>query len=349
MGKQHETYIVFSCQPESKELCLNEILSTSNEIKFDRWLSPGVGIIRCSATFAEFSAMCSQRTLIYLQHIFPAEYNINWDSQEPLNDILNNLTTRMQKDETFSVQMRKASAPSAEAQRIKSAIQTHIEAKGFQLQVSRPCTVISMFCTAERIILGLSRATQNLSNWPGGMRKYAFRPETISRAEFKLLEAIEHFALQLPQHGLAVDLGAAPGGWTRILLENGMHVIAVDPASLSPTLNAHPNLTHFKGLAQNFIKNNNEPIDVLVNDMKMDVQESAKIMNLMAPYVKCGGLAIVTFKLPHSKKTAIVNKGLSLLSKNYSVLHVKQLFNNRSEITVVARKREAALRTRGFA
>ena len=335
-----KTCIIFSCQMESKERCLNELLATGWGIKFDGWLGHGAGIIRCDGTFSEFSDSVRIKPLIFLQHIFPVEHTIYWNTQytTTLFDTLDELASRMCLDKSFSVQMRHTGTLGMEAQHLKREMQTYFESKGFKLQVSHPTLVVSVFCTEERIMLGLSHAAQNLSDWTGGMRKYAFRPETISRAEFKLLEAIEYFSIRLPTDGLAVDLGAAPGGWTRILLENGMRVIAVDPANLSSKLDKHPNLTHFRGLAQNFLKENASHIDVLVNDMKMDTLKSVSIMNEMSSSIKDGGLAIITFKLPQSKKTAVLNKGLALLSKKYSVKYVKQLFHNRSEITVIARK-----------
>lgn len=51
-------------------------------------------------------------------------------------------------------------------------------------------------------------------------------------AEFKLLEALEVFGIVLPSHGVALDLAAAPGGWTRVLRRAGEYVTAIDPGEL---------------------------------------------------------------------------------------------------------------------
>ncbi len=46
----------------------------------------------------------------------------------------------------------------------------------------------------------------------------------------------------------AVDVGAAPGGWTRLLARACAPVYAIDPANLDPDVVALPNVVHIKGL-----------------------------------------------------------------------------------------------------
>lgn len=333
--------IVISCQTGSEELCLNELSKTGFKTHFGTWLDSGVCSIHIDGTFSEFSDAVRRERLIFLQHIFPVDVSINYSESGQLpspSDILDGIASRMDKLKTFSVQLRKKDVTPEAAQKLKREMQEHLEAQGYSYQTGHPEQIVSVFLTAEQLLIGLSYTKENLSDWPGGMRAYAYREDTISRAEFKLLEAIECFSLELPTDGLAVDLGAAPGGWSKVLLEKGLRVIAVDPANLSPVIENNPNLTHFKGLAQSFLEKNDMAIDLLLNDMRMDTLDSIKITNDMAPCVKKGGLVIITFKLPKKGKMALVNKGLSLISREYSVLHARQLFHNRSEITVVAKK-----------
>jgi hypothetical protein len=46
-----------------------------------------------------------------------------------------------------------------------------------------------------------------LSDWAGGVRRFAREEGQLSRSEFKLLEAFEVFDISVPQKGLALDLG----------------------------------------------------------------------------------------------------------------------------------------------
>src|SRR5207248_6285352 len=141
--------------------------------------------------------------------------------------------------------------------------------------------VISLLCSFEKAYAGISLARENLSDWPGGMRHFAQTPEQISRAEFKLLEALELFGLTLPSQGQVLDLGAAPGGWTRLLLEAGMSVVAVDPAKLDSRLARHPRLEHYRGYAKEYLEeaiNRRRKFDVITNDMRMDAREAGRLL-----------------------------------------------------------------------
>ena len=66
--------------------------------------------------------------------------------------------------------------------------------------------IISLLYTTDKGYMGISTAEENLSSWPGGAHRFAQKPEQISRAEFKLLEALDVFGVILPSQGHALDL-----------------------------------------------------------------------------------------------------------------------------------------------
>jgi 23S rRNA (cytidine2498-2'-O)-methyltransferase len=181
--------------------------------------------------------------------------------------------------------------------------------------------------------VGLSDVEQNLSSWAGGARRFAREPGQISRSEFKLLEALEVFALPLPEGGLALDLGAAPGGWTRLLRARGLRVVAVDPAALDPRLAGDRGIRHVRATAQQFFPCR-ERFDLIVNDMRMDARDSARLMLDAAPCLRPEGHALMTLKLPAEGPEQVMHQALALLARRYRVLGARQLFHNRSEVTV---------------
>src|SRR3989442_8284381 len=97
---------------------------------------------------------------------------------------------------------------------------------------------------------GLSRVEDNLSAWAGGAIRFAREPHQVSRSEFKLLEALRVFHLSLPASGSALDLGAAPGGWTRRLRSAGLAVTAADPGGRDPPVVAVPGGRHVRATPQ---------------------------------------------------------------------------------------------------
>ncbi len=61
---------------------------------------------------------------------------------------------------------------------------------------------------------------------------FRFSKYQINRAEAKIAEAFEFFHIKNQALGKALDLGAAPGGWTGFLLSKGYTVVSVDSAKL---------------------------------------------------------------------------------------------------------------------
>jgi 23S rRNA (cytidine2498-2'-O)-methyltransferase len=207
---------------------------------------------------------------------------------------------------------------------------------GAALNVRDPDQVISVVCTASEAHLGLSLAAHNLSSWAGGEIRFRNEPERISRAEFKLLEALDVFRVDLPTSGRALDLGAAPGGWTRMLLGHGLEVTAVDPAELDPRLAGRPGLRHVRSRFED--ANLSGPFVVVLNDMRLDARDSARLMARAAGLLARGGFAIMTLKLPEDRTVLTAEAALRILEGDWTVAGARQLFHNRSEITAFLRK-----------
>lgn len=77
-------------------------------------------------------------------------------------------------------------------------------------------------------------------------------------------------------------LGAAPGGWSRICLKLGARVTAVDPAELDESI--RPKLQHFRMTTQEFLNENTQSFDFILNDMRMEPEESAELITRFYPF-----------------------------------------------------------------
>jgi 23S rRNA (cytidine2498-2'-O)-methyltransferase len=78
--------------------------------------------------------------------------------------------------------------------------------------------------------------------FPAPVGRYALTPpaDAPSRAWAKLEEGIRWAGLAPKPGETVIELGAAPGGGTRALVDRGLNVVAVDPRPLDPTLAKHP-------------------------------------------------------------------------------------------------------------
>ncbi|NOL43776.1 cell division protein FtsJ [Kribbella sandramycini] len=211
--------------------------------------------------------------------------------------------------------------------------------RGVEVTRSGQEWVVSCFEGPRAVLLGVNRLTDSLSDWPGGRMRLARGEERVSRSEFKLEEAIATFGLKLPNGGKAVDLGASPGGWTRILRLHGQEVWSVDPGYLDDRLRGDRGIHHAATTAGRFFADNRVRFDVAVNDMRMDQVLSARMMIDAAGHLRRGGLAVVTLKGGGKNPLDGARRGIAELRAGYDVLHARQLHHNRNEITVVARRR----------
>jgi 23S rRNA (cytidine2498-2'-O)-methyltransferase len=208
-----------------------------------------------------------------------------------------------------------------------------------------PQQVVSILCTPTTAYVGVSATEDNRSAWPGGKHRFKRDDDQVSRAEFKLLEAMSVFGFEFPAKGRALDIGASPGGWTRVLAARGLEVDAVDPGDLDPRLRNQRGVRHFRRRIQEYSPKGKE-FAAIVNDMKMDARDSVEIMLGFAPYLAAEGTAVMTLKLPKMGGSAtaarkmldMLREDLERLATGYEVIGARQLYHNRSEVTVALRR-----------
>jgi len=210
---------------------------------------------------------------------------------------------------------------------------------GFINNLENPQSIVSITFVNNSVFLGINFKDELPTNYKGGQPHFKENKDTICRAEFKLLEAIKNFKIDFSNDKTAIDLGASPGGWSKVLIEYGLKVDAIDPAFLDPRIENH--VEHYQMTTQEFLKNHyNMKYDVIVNDMKMNADYSCNLMNEFSQYLKTNGKAIVTLKLisiDYSNEE--VDDALDILKECYNIIAVKQLFHNRQELTVYLNKK----------
>ncbi|MFW5800049.1 MAG: SAM-dependent methyltransferase, partial [Spirochaetota bacterium] len=310
-------------------------------------INKDVGIIESEIGFKEIAKRFRENKPIFIRHINPSQIDINLNNTnkdiENLLLTVKPLLTILDKDKSFSVQTRILDKENKEDvnKRIYSTYEVNEELSkeigktGTTLDVKNPEQVLSVIIYKNKAYLGISLTEENLSSWAGGKRRLAKDENQISRSEFKLIEAIKEFQLNIPQKKQSLDLGASPGGWTRILRTYNHRVTAVDPADLHPSLVTDKKVSHIRKRAQDFLKTNTKNFDIMVNDMRLDIETSVNIMKISAEHLNQNGLAIMTMKLPKKQIQKSINKSLDKLQIHYKLIGARHLFHNRHEITVV--------------
>lgn len=201
-----------------------------------------------------------------------------------------------------------------------------------------PEVVISVYLQQKdqggRIFAGISEVEENLSPWSSGQCRIPRDPDSVSRAEAKLIEGWEAFGLGQPQPGLALDLGAAPGGWSRVLADWGFEVHAVDPAPLDPRVASRVHA--HQETAGRFLSRPGPEFDLLVCDMKMEAGKVADLLVSFSPRLKVAARIFTTLKLGKGEGGIDeARRALDTLKSRFRVEAARQLFFNRSEVSVL--------------
>ncbi len=182
---------------------------------------------------------------------------------------------------------------------------------------------------------------ERASPWPLGIPRLKMPRDAPSRSTLKLAEAFHVFLGDdlerlLQPEMRAVDLGAAPGGWTWQLTHRGLHVMAVDNADLKGELVDNALVRHIR--EDGFRFRPKKPVDWLVCDM---VEQPRRIATLVAMWLAEGHArhAIFNLKLPMKKRLeeielckAILHERLEPLGRTYHLV-IKQLYHDREEVT----------------
>lgn len=341
--------LILSADPAFVDLALAEVQQITT-VEGSVALADGVWRVATQRPSWEVAEAWRAAPPIFVRHIYPAHLELGLRNKRETDfailrqETLAHLASLVDPELTFSVQARVLAELPYKPFDLNQLLSTSLhESTGATIDVRAPQQILSVVCAAapqptrhvtHTAYVGFSLAVHNLSGWAGGMRRFARDEGQISRAEFKLLEALELFQIKLPSRGVALDLGASPGGWTRVLRQHDQYVTAVDPGSLDPRLAQDRGIRHKVMTAEQYLADEPDRFDLIVNDMRMDARDSARLMVTYAKQLYRHGSVIMTLKLPEEHREPIIEHAFAILREAYTVAGARQLFHNRSELTV---------------
>ena len=208
----------------------------------------------------------------------------------------------------------------------------------------KPCLHL-FFIDSCNLYAGISRPGNN-SPWPMGIPRLKFPKEAPSRSTLKLEEAFHVFVprdewdTRLAPGMKAVDLGAAPGGWTWQLVNRHMFVTAVDNGPMHRDLMESGLVNHLQ--EDGFMFQPAKPVDWMVCDI---VDKPSRTAGRMADWLVNGWCreAIFNLKLPMKQRFSAVEAAVDKIqsrmveAERRCSLNIKQLYHDREEVTVHAK------------
>jgi 23S rRNA (cytidine2498-2'-O)-methyltransferase len=194
--------------------------------------------------------------------------------------------------------------------------------------------VIAEVCVAsrERVMVGALLGHESPTVARGGRARARMPRGSPSRAARKLVEAFD-WTQRAPEPGeTAVDLGAAPGGWTTVLLERRCRIVAIDPGALLPELAKNRAVEHLKISA--FDYEPDEPVDWLFCDMAWRPLEVASLIAKWGRR-RWASAFIANIKLPMKRRAEFVERVLGIIEEGgWRDVKARQLYHDRFEVTV---------------
>jgi 23S rRNA C2498 (ribose-2'-O)-methylase RlmM len=239
----------------------------------------------------------------------------------------------------------------ARATRITKMVMAHVREK--QKEFLKRYVTPDVFATTERLSsdillqiyvpakdsLWFSSGTMSdgVSVWEAGFQRMKTLRGAPSRSASKLEEALSCLGVHPADGETAVDLGAAPGGWSFVLARHGARVQAVDHAALDIK-----NMSSLKGTIIH-VKDNGlkfmppEPVDWMVCDMVMGARDTLSVLKAWHEQ-KAMRNFVVNVKLPKNNPWPQVSEALDLIETfGWAVARGRHLLHDRSEITLVGR------------
>lgn len=201
--------------------------------------------------------------------------------------------------------------------------------------------ICQIYCPSQDDLwLSVARLSEGVSHFEAGFRPMRSLKNAPSRSASKLEEALSILG-RYPKPGeTAVDLGAAPGGWSMVLARHGAIVDAIDHADLrlDPKMKLEGQINHIKANGLKYMPP--EPVDWLVCDMVMGARDSLEILKKWAQ-ASAMRQFVVNVKLPKGNPWQGALKALETIEiiQEYSV-SVRHLLHDRSEITVFGYKKD---------
>lgn len=180
-------------------------------------------------------------------------------------------------------------------------------------------------------------------DWRAGVPRLRLSREAPSRSALKLEEGLlrllgpgerERF---LTPGDTAVDLGAAPGGWSWVLAKRGLDVTAVDNGPLDNELLATGMVRHLR--ADGFTFRPERPVDWMVCDM---VDKPVRVAELAGQWLQRGDCrhALFNLKLPMKQRfresRAMLQRAANRAESGGRRVRTtcRHLYHDREEVTV---------------
>ena len=161
--------------------------------------------------------------------------------------------------------------------------------------------------------------------------------ETPSRAYYKIAEAYEAFDLPFDHQERVLELGSAPGGASKFLLDQDTYVLGVDPAEMDPVVGKHIQFKHLKKPFESLTKDDfTKDVDWIISDINLPPTVVLRELDRLLTFLEPRGV-VLTLKMNDPKHLHLLQETVTRYKQTgFSKVELKYLPSHRQEIALVA-------------
>ncbi len=332
----------------------NELKELFGDCKFDD-LFEGNFVLTSQETNSESISKIKAKDPIFVHNAIPVDVYLENPKIEVLpQEIVDKFLKEdlLKKGQPFAIDTLTNKSP-IKSRDLEVRVGSLLEEKGFSVDLKNPSQLIGVVVYDGKVYAGAAEVSTLLYPCIDLAKKFAresMKEDRLNRAQFKLVEAIGRFNLKLDGQGkYALDLGASPGGWSKVLASKGYEVISVDKGNLDESIVGNPKITHIQQTItpENVLTIKKEvkeiigdkTLEIITNDMNLSPLESIELMNEFADYLHSGSTAVLTLKSVRRNIMDLIKEAKEKLEKNYEIVKAKHLEQNRREITLYIHKK----------
>ncbi len=343
--------IILLCRPGFEKECAGEIMEQANKHQFPAYIqtseSSGYVLLVSSSELStdELITKIDFRQLIFTRQWFACDKEVlSLPETDRLPDILS-IIKLFQKD-FYDVEMDYADTNEGKSlNKFCKQFRPHLVNvlnKNHLLSAHASWRLHLFFTDSLNVSIGIA-PIENSAKDVMGINRLKMPGKAPSRSTLKLEEAIHWFLskkqqAELIKNGMtAVDLGAAPGGWTWQFVRRDCLVTAIDNGPMDDALMKTGMVEHLKTDAFTYAPK--KKVDWLVCDMAERPLHVSRLIARWFTSKQCNN-AIFNLKLPMKKRLASVQECITLLETTLTQagikynIQAKHLYHDREEITV---------------
>jgi len=318
-----------------------EILKLLPSSKVRKLFFKGNLYVECGLPEEEAVEALREADTTYLGRVFPVDAEVKISAAKASIEALYEAVSigDLGEGDTFRVSCTRRGSHEFRSRDVEVTVGMRLEEEtDAVVDLKSPSKTVVVQIFQDLAYVGVTPSVNLLVKEIKRFRKYAKGERPFTRAEFKIREALKAFDVEVTNDFRVLDVGAAPGGWTKVLAGMARRVVAVDPADLHPSVEEMSNVTHLRCRAEDLPEDIGE-FDLITNDMNISPTESAEIMNALAELLRGGGAAIMTVKFVTRERRRHTREAIGILEEAYTDFKVKRLPHNRNETTVYMHKK----------